>query len=277
MSPDELLACADYRSVLRGWLGAEGRTQAVLARRARVSRSMVSMVLGGERELPLSQARAWGGALGLDGDQLAYFEALVRAEGGETLDLRRAARMHVAAARAWHGARRLGVDAQHLLAKWYVPALIELAQLGRLDDAASAAGLLWPEVEPAEVERAIGELVDRGVLVGRADGGYTIGTPHGVVTERDVPAEVAEAVRTYHEAQLEHARLAMRVWPAEVRHLGSLVVSLAPEAVAPAIEALHRFHLSLSESLRPASSASRRLFQISVQLFPRTVAVDEER
>ncbi|MCA9493531.1 MAG: TIGR02147 family protein [Myxococcales bacterium] len=266
MTDDELYAQDDYRAVIRFWLG-EGRSHAEMARRARVSRSMVSMVLAEERDLPLSQARAWGLAMDLAGEELVHFEALVRSEAGESLALRRSARRQVAAARAYRDARRFTETEAHLLSRWYVPVLLELAQVGALTDAASAAEVLWPRVSVDEVQGALDELITRRILTFDDQGTARLDQP--LVTERDVGPAVADAVRAYHDAQLEHGRRALREWSHDVRHVGSVVVAVPEDRVGDLIAQIHRLHLDL---IPPATTGSEpvRLVQVSVQVFPRT-------
>jgi uncharacterized protein (TIGR02147 family) len=231
---------------------------------------MVSMVLAGARDIPLSQARGWGRALGLQPEQMTYFEALLRAEVGETLALRRAARLHVAAAQQHHDARRMTPEELPLLAHWFVPVLLEMARIGVLTaDADAVAARLWPPVDVESVRAVISELVERGALQRTEDGRLaTDGRPFA--TDRDVAADPAEAVRAYHVAQLEHAALAMRTFAPEERHVASLVVAVPATALPALIRALHAFHLEVIEPYRTAAGADARLVQVSVQLFPRT-------
>jgi uncharacterized protein (TIGR02147 family) len=281
MSDDWVYEHDHYCEPIRAWLSADPkRSQSALAKRANVSRSMVAMVLSGKRELPLPQARTWGRALGLEEEEsLTFFEALVRAEVGETIALRRAARQHVAAARQYRSAPRITGEEGSLLAAWFVPVLLELARIGGLpDDPAEAAGLLWPEVDAIIVGEAVRALREQGVLVPEAGGRLrTGGQP--LATAREVGEELAELVRSYHASQFEHAGVAMRSFGRDVRHVSSLVVAVPSGAVDELIGSLHRFQLDVIEPFRaePDDLGPVRLVQVSVQLFPRTAEVARGR
>ncbi len=251
---------ANYRTVLRAWLsGPPRRSQERLARSIGTSRSAIAMVLKGDRNIPLSQARAWGEGLGLSTpEELTYWEALVRAEHGESLALRRAARLHVRAVREFLTARRPDADAASLFGRWYAPGVMELSRQPGFDpEPAALAARLWPEGEACEVEAALTGLRDAGLL-----------GPGPVATDQEIEGDLAQAARTYHAAQLDHARAAMDTFSSDERYLASLTVGIRAEDLPKLVATLHRFQLEVVEPHR--SDRADSVVQVSVQVFPRT-------
>jgi len=257
----DLLEHSTYRSVLRSWLGEHpNRSQTFLARRVGVSRSLVAMVLHGERDLNLSQAKAWGRALSLNGDDLDYWETLVRCEHGETLALRRAARQQASALADFLKARRPQKSEAPLLARWYVPVILELRRCEDFQPTTDwLSTRLWPQPDPVELEEALAQLSKLGILDGT----------QSVATERELDDdELTAMARTYHRQQLAHASEALDAFSQEQRYLGSLSVAIRHDQLPQLVEALHQFQLQVIEPHR--SDDPDMVVQVNVQLFPRT-------
>jgi uncharacterized protein (TIGR02147 family) len=105
-------------------------------------------------------------ALGLDEDDARCFAALVDREHGATLSARRRANAALAAARAFHAARRLDDLTCRLFGEWYLQAIAELARCeGFRPDPEWIADVLRPRIAPADAESAIDTLCELGLLV----------------------------------------------------------------------------------------------------------------
>jgi uncharacterized protein (TIGR02147 family) len=247
----------NYRSVLRAWLSEKRRSQTRLAKLVGLARSTVAMVLSGERHIALAQARAWGEAIGLgDGEELAYWEALVRSEQGETLALRRAARLHVRAMRDYRSAQRPSDEVAGLLWRWYVPVILELVKLP--DFRLEAAWLherLWPEVDEEVLEIVLHQVQATGLLGG------------SVATERELSGGLAEMARLYHISQLDHAKEALDKLPSTERYLASVTVAVRRDRMRELLDSIHRLHLEVVEPHH--TDTPDTVVQLNVQLFPR--------
>lgn len=274
MRPELLYAHTDYRGLLKAWISSHARrSQATLARKVGVSRSLVAMVLAGSRGITLDTAWAWAKALTLDGEHRAYFEALVRKEHGETLALRKAARLHVRAARDHWNARRPTPGLRRLFGDWTVPVLLELARVGALRPSDELAATLWPPTEPEELDQTLEALEAAGALERRA--GRLRAAERPLATPRDLGEEDAAFARAYHRAQLAHAEQALEELPADTRHLGSVVVAVDPARLPELRQALHRFHLEVIEPYRVVEHEAPAVVQVSVQLLPRVQGVQQ--
>jgi len=268
----------DYRAWLQAWIDqVSSRSQAALSRKVGASRSMVAMIVQGRRRLPLALAMPWGRALGMEGDQLVQFEALVRQEEGESLSVRRLARQQLRSLRALRDADRVSDKQFGLLERWYVPVILELARTGQLrDDADWLATRLWPEVTADELRTALHDLFAAGVLERTGDG---IEARHeALATVRRPDGDTAAIAKRYHADQLAHASDALHEFGPDERYLASLTVAVPRERLPELIEALHRVPLEVTAPFREPTGTDEavadHVVQLSVQLFPRLVERD---
>ena len=266
--PPDPLDHDDYRTWFQAWIDqAPGRSQTLLARRVGASRSMVAMILQGRRRLPLALAMPWARELGVEGDALLQFEALVRQEEGESLSARRLARQHLRALRAHRDAELLGDKQFGLLERWYVPVILELARTGALqDDATWLSERLWPEVDAPELRTALDDLFEAGALVRPPDG---IQARHeAMATVREPQGDASAIAKRYHAEQLAHASDALHEFGPDERYLASLTVAIPRARLPELVEALHRVPLEVTAPFREIEGADH-VVQLSVQLFPR--------
>ncbi|MCB9678034.1 MAG: TIGR02147 family protein [Alphaproteobacteria bacterium] len=260
---------AEYRPLIRAWIGARpARSQTLLARRAGVSRSMVAMVLAGERDLPLASAETWADALELEDDGRAYLLLLVKADSPISLDLRRQARAQAAALRDSHYALRPTLRQAQLLGRWFVPVILELVRAGRASlDPEWLAARIWPEVTADEVDETVRALREAGIVT-EEDGTMRI-DHRPIATNRQLSDELSRTGRQYHHVQLEHASRALDEQPPETRWVGSLAVAVDGSRIEEMQQALHRFQLEVIEPFR-ADAGADTVVQVSLQLFART-------
>jgi uncharacterized protein (TIGR02147 family) len=264
-------AHADYRSFVRAWLADHPkRSQRWLAKQLDVKPPLVSMILSGQRDLNLQLARRLGEALGLEGEELTYLEALVRADDGPTAEIRRAAR-HLADALRDFAALRAPEPAHHeWFGSWVHLAILGLAGFdGFLATPEWIAPRLWPEVEPEVVRVAVEELVSGGVLTRTEDGWHVDPTPLGT-GRRIAQPELARAARRLHQDQLRHAAQALDTFGADQRLAASVSLAIAEDQLPALMTALNRFHLDLVQPFR--EGAPEQIVEVLVALFPRSRA-----
>jgi uncharacterized protein (TIGR02147 family) len=251
----------DYRDVLRDWLAAHPRrSQTSLARRVGVSRSQVAMVLAGERDVLPATSLAWGEGMGLRGDELTFWAALVRAEHGGSLAQRRAAKHQAAALADYASARRPSQREAELLGRWYVPVVLELQHLpDATTDPVRIAARLWPTPDLEELTATLACMAERGMF----------GEPADVATEAQIDDDLlAGMARRHHREQLHHASLALDQFDSAERYVSSLSLAIERSRLPELVERLHHLQLELVEPFR--ADAPDQVVQLCVQLFPRT-------
>ncbi len=267
--PTSIYDYTDYRRYLKDWLEErKGRPSLRgLAKKLGCSPALLSGVLNGVRDISQPLAEKVPEALGLDAEERAYFLALVAANQGETLEVRRQAHGRVMTARRFHSARRLG-DAMHLVfSRWYYGAILELSRCaGFREDPAWIAATMVPTIHEDEAAAALETLLEAGFLL-RGPDGRLVGADTHWVTEHDVTANTAPSLRDLHRWVLARASDALTEFQRDERHFGTMCFA-APEAALPEIKrVIARFEEELITHNGPAPG-SDRLFQLSIQLFP---------
>lgn len=260
----------NYRAFIDAWLASKPNlSQAWLAGRAGMSKAFVNMVLRSTRDLALHDARSWADAMSLDDDTRRYFEALVSAEHAPSLQLRRAARLHVDATRAHHNARVVGGEAEPWIGSWVHVSVISLAhQKGFSRDPAWIAERLWPDVSLQEAEDAVTTLIDLGVLVQREDGRWGA-HPEPLRTAWQIPPEQAgHAAKRLHKDELDHAALSLDTYTGERRFVASLSLPIRADQLQELIRTAQRTHLDLVEPFRTDDPDA--VVEVLLAIYPRT-------
>lgn len=259
----------DYRTFVRAWLAAHPkRSQSWLAKQIGVGPAMMSMVLSGERDLGLHLGRTLGSTLGLEDDDLTYFDALVRAAHGPTLAIRRAALHHVRAARDFVQLRQPSPEQFSWFGSWIHLAILGLARFdGFRPEATWIARRLWPEVDEDVVKVALVDLLRAGVLT-EAEGAWRVDQRPLGTGRRIHDRELSVAARRLHLDQLDHAALALETFGADERFTASVSIAISRDQLPDLIAALHRFHLEVIEPFR--EGPPEQLVEVVVALFPRS-------
>jgi uncharacterized protein (TIGR02147 family) len=258
----------DYRSYLRAWLAAPGRrlSQNALSKKVGLSKGMTSQTLAGTRDLAPHRARDFSDALGHDPEERKYFEDLVIAEHGATLQERRSARARLLAARAFRTSRRITDPQARLFSRWYYPAVAELVRCrGFQDDPAWIARTLVPNITEIEAEEAVAVLLELGVLVRTDQGLRSSEANYTTGWEVDHDA-VSEALREHHRTMLRHAGEALSQFSAEQRQFDTLTVPVAAEALPEVKRRMAEFQMELVQLCE--RNPGDLLVHLGFQLFP---------
>lgn len=273
----DVFAYLDFRAFLRDWFAAKKArnprfSHRVFARKAeQKSPSALLAVIEGKRNLTPQSSEGFARALGLDAEEESFFLALVRMQCAEDAEARDRALAQVRATRRFREARRIEGDTLEYLARWYLPAIRELASCpGFRAEPGWIAGTLRPPITEAQAEEALRVLFELGFLCRDAEGAVrpadtSLVTPHEV---RGL------AARQYHLAMIERAREALAFAPSD-RHLCGLTVAVPPDMLPALKQELDRFQERLLELCDGASGDRGVVVQVNLQMVPLSMRTEE--
>jgi uncharacterized protein (TIGR02147 family) len=246
----DVFAFTAYRPFLLAWRDdPERRTsQNDLAREAKCSKSLLSQIFAGERDLRPHRAGTFARALGLGADEARYFEDLVVAEHGASLGVRRAAKARVLAARRFRSGQRISDPQARLFSRWYLPAIAELARCpGFRADPAWIAASLVPAISEIEAEEALATLQELGFLVPTPEGGLAPASPTWSTGSEVDEDAVAAALRAHHVSVLQLAARALTEVPPDRRQYDTLTLVTSPAAIPELKRRVAAFQMELIE------------------------------
>ena len=237
------------------------------ARRAGLrSPNHLKRVIDGERNLSEDGATRYAVAIGLEGDEAAYFCELVRFTQAKTSSERSGAYRRLTQFAGYRRAQRL--DAQHdrYHSQWYIPVIREM--LARADfeaDPKWIASQLVPAVPQKKVEEALSVLRDLGMLTTAVDG--TVARSDRVVSTG--PETRGVHVVHYHRAMTEMAMQSIDTVPAAERDISGVTLCLPAGAIAKLKERVQEFRREII-ALEAADGEGDRVVHVAIQLFPLT-------
>lgn len=269
MSAPDVVTYLSYRSFLKDWFAWKKSSNPryshrLFARRAGVrSPSLLLLVADGKRNLTPQTTESFAAAMDLDEASARFFTLLVRLDQAETAAGREEALEGILATKGFREARRLDAAASQYFARWWFPALHELARRADFEaDPAWIAARLVPAVPEEAIDEALQALLALGLLAPDADG-VPRPTDRTVVT----PHEVSDvAFHQYHTQMLAHASTSLSRVPQPERHVLGLTVSI-PQALVPVVKdrlnEIQRELLALCEQ-----DPREQVYQLSIAFFP---------
>jgi len=266
VSPIDVLGFDDSRAYVVACAGSPSLGLRGLSRRAGFrSPSTLSMICRGQRRLTYSGAEKLARGLALSGRRKSYLLALVSYEHASTAEEKIEARERLLKLKSQSDETQLNLRQYRCLAVWYYPAIYEMVALVDFrPDAEWIAKKLGGQVSEAEVRRAVGDLINLGLLVQKEN--KLVQTETAVSTAEDVKDI---AVHRYHQAMLERAQAALAI-PLDEREMNGLTVRLSSKQMPLVKEKIRKFRKELNELLSSQTDADQ-VYQLNVQLFPLTV------
>lgn len=199
-----------------------------------------------------------------------YLRLLVLGEEAPTEAERLRAVREAAAMRRPAEAGGVRPDDLPVLDHWYYYAIYELVQLpAARPDAEWLARTLWPSIDPAEAQRALDFLVERGHLVW--EDGRLRGKHRDLHIEPGADPELyRDRMRAWHLWFVERARGAMLEIPTTERDFRALTVKVPSERYAEAIRLLHDCQNQILSLCEHDHAEPDSVYLLNMQFFPVT-------
>jgi len=258
----------DYRSYATDWLAKRpSLSQRWLAQRLQVSASMVSMILAGQRDTTLDKTPLWCEALDLEGEDAAYFTALLYVEHHPDHTIRRDARRRIQAGKDFYRARTMSAEVRWL-GSWLHLALLEAARCPGFDGSApTLAERLWPPVSVEDVATALGELQSSGSLR-ETSSGWEVDMAPLRTAMRIHDTEAAEQAHTLHRTELEHALRALEELPGGERAVASVIFSTPKNNASKVLGEASQMLIELATA--HGGDEPGEVMQVVIAAFPHT-------
>jgi uncharacterized protein (TIGR02147 family) len=268
----------DYRALLRDYYARmkerrRGFSHRAFSRRAGLgSPNHLKRVMDGERNLTHEMAARFAQAMGLEGDEADYFVQLVQFGQARGSQARAAAYAKLSSFKAYRRTRKLDLAHAAYHSTWYIPVVRELA--GRSDfraDPAWIAARVQPAIKPAEARAALRTLLDIGLLEASEDGRVTQSTP--LVSTG--PEMHALYIAEYHRTMMARAAASIDLVASERRDISALTLLVSGAGMRRVKQKIQRFRRELLRLALEEVHATQ-VIQVNFQLFPLSVAPDEE-
>ncbi len=231
------------------------------------SPNFLKLVIDGQRNLSPRSATAFATALGLSGNESAFFRELVDFEQADNSADKNRAWERLS---TYQGHRRVRAVERHefeYLSRWWYPAIRELVACpGFREEPEWIARALRPAISPTQARSAIDLLLTLGFLERDAD---------GVLRQREpllsTGAEVRSlAVGNFHRQMMQRAAEAIEHIDRAERDITSLTVAVSREGFALFKEKLNGLRAELLE-LSTREANPDRVIQINFHAFPLAV------
>ncbi|MBI4042791.1 MAG: TIGR02147 family protein [Deltaproteobacteria bacterium] len=152
-----------------------------------------------------------------------------------------------------------------LISNWYCTAIREMVRLDHFfEDPKWVSRQLHFKVTPTQASRAL-DLLFKVDLLKRDRNGKLQITDKRFATQNDY---ASEAIKRYHEAMLDNAKLAIRKIPVERRDFQASVLTMNFDSISEAKELIRQFKDSFCRLLEKEKGDGT--FQIQIQFFPLT-------
>jgi uncharacterized protein (TIGR02147 family) len=225
----------------------------------------VSMIVAGKRGLSHRSAERLADGLRLLGRKRRYFLAMAELESATSESQRSRAEDAVLRLRSTRPEHLLELRQYRFFSTWYYPALYVLIGLENVpQDEASLARRLGRGITPADVSRAIEDLLSLSLVFRQEDG--RLRQKNGPVSADD--AYRGTALHEFHSKMIALAGESLEL-PASERETSSLTLAIPAGELAAVQERIRQFRHELNE-LSSRFARSERVYQLNVQLFPLT-------
>lgn len=269
-SPVDVYEYLDYRALLRDYYlakKAQGRgfSYRAFARRAGLrAPNDLKRVSEGERNLTSSMAGRYAEAMGLSGEEAAYFCDLVTFNQATTSRERNAAYERLRGFRGYRAAHKLELAHAAYHSTWFVPAIREMVLLHDFrPDPVWIAKRLIPPISVADARRALALLVELQMIA--TDESGTVKQTDAVVTTG--PQTTGLHIANYHRSMMSRAAEAIDLIPASDRDVSSITFAVGEDGMRRIKKRVQRFRQELIALLAEEQDATQVL-QLNMQLFP---------
>lgn len=267
--PRRVYEYLDYRRYLADYYTHQkiheyGFSYRLLAQRAGCrSTNHAHLVITGKRNLTAGMAARFATAIGLNGQESAYFSDLVTFCQACTQSEKEHYYAKLARYSPFARVHKITEAQSRYFAQWYVPATRELA--ARADFKADAdwiASMLEPSISVGQARRALATLFELGLLT-VDESGRTIRGDGLVSSDGPLGHHLVE----FHRAMLERASEAIEFFSRDEREISSLTVCVSTRRLQQLKAEIREFRHRLLKSAELEDSPEC-VVQINFQLFP---------
>lgn len=260
-----------YRRFLEDWFEEKKKQNPRFSHRAfskrcqQKSPSFLKDIISGRRNITAQQEDAVIRILGLSAEEKHYFLDLLTIEQSKDPTQQDRAFERIAAARRYHGSRKLEGESYRYLSRWYCPAIRELAN--RDDFRADPDWIknqLRPKITKTQAEEALQILKDLGMIRILKDN--TVETMEGsFATAKQVEGL---AVHNYHQEMLSLAKEGVSRFSPELRHFLALTVGI-PRSLLPELKKeLNDMATRLFDLCEENNNDFEQVLQVQLHFFP---------
>lgn len=268
----------DYRAFLRDhYLDRKARGRGfsyrVFSRRAGLrSPNYLKLVIEGERNLTPMMATRFAQACGLQEESASFFENLVAFNQAKNGREREECFARLTGYRRYRTVRRLDLKHAEYHAKWYLPAIRELAARADFrNDPDWIARSLAPVITIQQAKEALKTLLELGLLAEDEDGQLRQSEP--LVSTGPELHQVY--VAKYHRMMMRRAAASIELFSSDQRDVSSLTLCLGPDGIDRIKQRLRSFRRELLE-LSELEDDPQQVVQINFQAFPLSSRRDQE-
>lgn len=231
------------------------------ARDLGISFSRLSEVISKNEGINRSTAVKIADRLKMSELEKEYFEQLVLARHGRTVDLRTRAENKIKTFKAKRHFTLLRENFNGLLTKWYYVPLMEFLTLKETADFTEVGKAL--DISKDEVAAAVSHLTDLGYIESKGNGRWKKSSPFLKIES----ATPARSIRDYHASLLDKAHLALQTQPIAKRKYLSTVFGVRKEFVEEARKELENFNRNFIDRFAAEDEADS-VYCFAVQLYP---------
>lgn len=231
------------------------------------SQGLLGMVIDGKRRLTVDMREAFCRALGIEGDEKAYFAVLVDYNQARDPDAKRSLFDGLNDLRP--RSQKFTLEKRHhrYLTRDYYVTIREMVNLNDFrEDYDWIASRCAPPITAGEAKEALEALLDLGFLTRTANGKLV--QSQTFVRTADNNTQAVEAYH-FHDAVLNKARYALGFWDQDQRSYQSVTLTMPKSMVDEVIAEYNRFRDWILEKANQTPVCDE-VYQINFQMFPAT-------
>ncbi|MFL5814745.1 MAG: TIGR02147 family protein [Bdellovibrionia bacterium] len=241
-----------------------------LAKRMKISHTLLVMLIQGKRPLRVKHAPALALGFGLSASERIYLQALIQSESAKDVEEKQLCQLWLSElhpARSQVNTRLL--DEFELVSNWVHMAILSICEIKDFDPRPEAiAARLGGRVTSVEVRSALERLKSLGLIRFEKEGRF-VPTQSQVTTQDDV---ASQGVRNYYKQVSDLAKEAVERQTVEQREFQGFAFAVARHKIPLAKEMIRKFRaqfLKAMESDVPENGYDD-VYQMNIQMFQLT-------
>lgn len=237
-----------------------------LAKRMKISHTLLVMLIQGKRPLRIKHAPALALGFGLSAPERIYLQALIQSESAKDVEEKQLCQLWLSElhpARSQVNTRLL--DEFELVSNWVHMAILSICEIKDFDPRPEAiAERLGGRVTSIEVRSAIERLKSLGLIRLEKNGRF-VPTQTQVTTQDDV---ISQGVRNYYKQVLDLAKEAVERQTIEQREFQGFAFAVARHKIPLAKEMIRKFRAQFLKAME--SDVTDDVYQMNIQMFQLT-------